>query len=379
VKLPFATAAISALLLSTACGSAGSAPAASPAAAASTAQSSRAQGSPAQGSATTAGPGSADPLAQLKAAAQKEGQVNWSVAGDFANGVPQLQALIKSKYGVDLKINPDPSVDFVAVAAKAIQEIQSGAPGTYDLISQSDSTLSPWLASSHPAKVVDWQQYIPNLPAAAVVKDILLVNYDTFLVPAAFNTKVIPAAQAPKSYDDLLDPKWKGKISVHNTTTLWTWLAQPGQWGEAKLKDYLTKLAVNMGERGTYTDRYGRMVSGEYPIATTLPTNFVWQGQARKEPVDTNPSPPIRDGQYGDLIPTNVQHPNAAILLALAMVTPEGQAIRLKESNEDAGWLQGTTSAKFKAGHPTVPVDIDWQAANQGTLAKTLDAILRPS
>jgi len=41
--------------------------------------------------------------------------------------------------------------------------------------------------------------------------------------------------------------------------------------------------------------------------------------------------------------------------------------------------LQGTTSAKFKAGRPTVPVDIDWQAANQGRLAKALDAIMRPS
>ena len=44
-------------------------------------------------------------------------------------------------------------------------------------------------------------------------------------VTPQYNTKLVSAAEAPKSWGDLLDPKWKGKIGITTDMKVWTTLA----------------------------------------------------------------------------------------------------------------------------------------------------------
>ena len=37
----------------------------------------------------------------------------------------------------------------------------------------------------------------------------------------AYNTKLLKPTKPPKSYDDLLDPKWKGKMLMDSRETEW--------------------------------------------------------------------------------------------------------------------------------------------------------------
>ncbi|MBM2806585.1 MAG: fbpA 2 [Deltaproteobacteria bacterium] len=45
------------------------------------------------------------------------------------------------------------------------------------------------------------------------------VYYNAYVT--AYNTRMVPARQLPKSYDDLLDPKWKGKLMMEGTKADW--------------------------------------------------------------------------------------------------------------------------------------------------------------
>src|SRR6266550_1831290 len=53
------------------------------------------------------------------------------------------------------------------------------------------------------------------------------------LIDGAYNTKLVSRDQAPKSWEDLLDPKWKERSLSMKRTTLW-YGALAQKWGRAK-------------------------------------------------------------------------------------------------------------------------------------------------
>jgi len=103
------------------------------------------------------------------------------------------------------------------------------------------------------------------LTAAGVKKENLYegLHQDEFLVSGvAYNPDKVKGADIPKKWDDLLDPKWKGRISIDdrlrpfvNATSFWT---------EAKVIDYLTKLkAQNVKPRAGESATTALMFAGE--------------------------------------------------------------------------------------------------------------------
>lgn len=58
----------------------------------------------------------------------------------------------------------------------------------------------------------------------------------------AYNTKLVPASLVPKSYHDLLDPRWKGKLGLDPTDEDWFGFILR-QWGEEKGLAFFRQLA----------------------------------------------------------------------------------------------------------------------------------------
>ena len=60
----------------------------------------------------------------------------------------------------------------------------------------------------------------------------------------AYNTKMVPADKVPKTYDDLLDPQWKGKMAwpYANTGRYLFLISLRQAWGEEKAMAYFKKL-----------------------------------------------------------------------------------------------------------------------------------------
>jgi len=64
-------------------------------------------------------------------------------------------------------------------------------------------------------------------------------HYETYN-SLGFNTSLIPPAEAPKTMSDLLNPKWKGKMSIVSTTTGTRWI---GSTLDAMGREFLDKMA----------------------------------------------------------------------------------------------------------------------------------------
>ena len=76
----------------------------------------------------------------------------------------------------------------------------------------------------------------------------------------AYNTKLVPPDKVPKTYADLLDPQWKGKMAWRIGSSTGTPLFITNlrlAWGEQKAMTYFEKLRdqkiVNFGAGGSTT------------------------------------------------------------------------------------------------------------------------------
>lgn len=148
--------------------------------------------------------------------------------------------------------------------------------------------------------------------------------------PVIVNTRLVPPAEEPKSWSDLLDPKWKGKMLMDDPS-----IPGPGSNGFTFIKnyvggaDYWRKMAAQnvrlMRERRGATDM---VVRGEYPLLIWAATSVliaVVEAGAPLKVVD------MKEGYYGgswalSLI-KNSPHPNAAKVFVNWFLSQEGQSL----------------------------------------------------
>ena len=108
----------------------------------------------------------------------------------------------------------------------------------------------------------------------------------------ALTPQSIAPADAPKTNADLLNPKWKGKMSVVSTTTGTRWL---GNTLETMGREFLEKLAdqevkvQNMSGAALA----GLVVSGEVPLSPTIFDANITQAKQKGAPVEWRPLEPV--------------------------------------------------------------------------------------
>ena len=67
-------------------------------------------------------------------------------------------------------------------------------------------------------------------------------SFEVTPIVLAFNTKLVPQDEAPRSYQDLLQPKWKGKMNMGSDEYAWYSVMLDGM-GKAKGLEYMKALA----------------------------------------------------------------------------------------------------------------------------------------
>lgn len=151
----------------------------------------------------------------------------------------------------------------------------------------------------------------------------------------AYNTDMVKAEDVPKTYNDLLDPKWKGQIawrigSESGTPLFITNLRSA--WGEDKAEDYLKKLSaqkiVNFGA-GSARTLVDRVIAGEYAMALNIFCHHPLISAADGAPVASQLMSPVASTTATLLIPKNIRHPYGAVLFTDFLLSEDGQKILL--------------------------------------------------
>jgi iron(III) transport system substrate-binding protein len=107
---------------------------------------------------------------------------------------------------------------------------------------------------------------------------------------AAYNTKMVNKDAAPKTYKDLLNPKWKGSIAMD--TEPYNWFVVSLRFlerrdGREAALDYMKKLAAQQIQWRKGHSLIGQlMAAGEFPIASELQVHTVERAKAQAAPVE---------------------------------------------------------------------------------------------
>ncbi len=144
----------------------------------------------------------------------------------------------------------------------------------------------------------------------------------------AYNHQLVRKEEAPKGYNDLLDPKWKGNLSIdlEPERALMAWLVA---WGEEKTREFVHKLISNgaVVRRG-HTIQAQLLCAGEFKIAVEIYPDAIARMKQNGCPatiVFPNPTPAVVGGNYG--LYANAPHPYAAALFVDFALSAEGSRI----------------------------------------------------
>ncbi len=292
-------------------------------------------------------------------AAKKEAKV---VVGGPPTAVlrKQYKETFEQKMGVELELISAPGPQN---AGKAAAEFKAGVR-YFDVLHGGSGTLEPLMKENMLAPFLDYmilpevkdprQWWGGHLWEDNVKTSRFIYSFSAdFSVPPFFNADLLKPGEI-NSYDDLLSPKWKGKIGFFDPRTP---SAGQGLWGflmKIKGKDFLQKLA----QQDLFVSRDGQQLAvglakGTLVIALGLSQRFVDPYTKAGLPIKVLTD--IKEGLSGSngfgtvAVMKNAPHPNAAKVYITWLLSKEGQELYSRALTQGSRRLDVDTKwlAKF--------------------------------
>lgn len=147
----------------------------------------------------------------------------------------------------------------------------------------------------------------------------------------AFNPRKLSRQDVPKSWEELLQPKWKGQI-LFDESSLEEVVALYAAWGKEKTVNYFTRLSqqnllIRVG-RDTTTQM---MMAGEAPLAVTTYAYSNESLRATNAPIDWIAEDLVPALIYPLTMARNAPHPYSAALFYDFLLSEQGQQLIAKE------------------------------------------------
>jgi iron(III) transport system substrate-binding protein len=150
-------------------------------------------------------------------------------------------------------------------------------------------------------------------------------NVHPLSMVTAYNTDQVKPQDAPQTYQDLLKPQWKGKMSMERLEYDWFATLQR-VWGREKAIAYCKKLATqNIRFDSGHTKIATMVAAGDIPIGINMYEYRIASLKKKGAKIDWVALEPVVAILEVIAIPSNAAHPNAAKLFVDFMLSVDGQ------------------------------------------------------
>jgi iron(III) transport system substrate-binding protein len=173
------------------------------------------------------------------------------------------------------------------------------------------------------------QKYVP--PEAAFYNDGFKdpdghwVSVHSLLNSLAYNTQLLKPNEAPKKYEDLLAPRWKGRLGVNLQDPEW-YVSLQRRWGKEKARNFLKALAAQQpGLRDGHNITAQLLAAGEFHAVSNTYAHIAARIKNQGGPVQYVFDEPVITYVHPIALMKSAPHPNAAKLLISFILSAEGQ------------------------------------------------------
>ena len=238
--------------------------------------------------------------------------------------ITELATAFEKKYGIKVKF-------WRASSEKVIQRIVAeGRAGRFDF--DVVETNGPELESLHREQLLQkaYSPHFADLIPQAILPHREWVGTRLNMFVQIYNTKLVKKEDFPKSYQDLLDPKWKGRLGIEAEDVDWFGTVVKELGEEKGLKLFREIVTTNgLSVRKGHTLLAGLVASGEVPFGLTVYNHNADKLKKKGAPVEWNVIQPAVVRANGMALSKKPAHPNAAALFYDFMLS-DGQTILAK-------------------------------------------------
>jgi iron(III) transport system substrate-binding protein len=282
----------------------------------------------------------ADRDQRVMEAAKKEKQVTVYTSLNLKDSVPITQAFEK-KYGVKVELWRSSSEK---VLQRALTEARAGrfSVDAFELNGPEMEALyrEGLLEEFH-------SPHFKSLPPAAFPKHrhYAADRFNFFTI--AYNTKLVKPDEVPNSYEDLLHPRWMGRIGIEGSDDDW-FASIVKHMGEKKGLEFFRKLAQMRPQVRTGHTLLAELVaSGEIPLVATIYNHNAERLLVNGAPIKWKALDPTFGRPNAVAVSKRAQRPNAALLFVDFMLSPQGQELIKQRNRVPASTAVETNLNKF--------------------------------
>jgi iron(III) transport system substrate-binding protein len=287
------------------------------------------------GSALAAEGGKSTTVADLISKAKKETTFRAQWGADTLDGGPGLQKIIAAmnkKYGLNLQPSFTPGANMQGMMAKITREQAAGQPASSDVYFGNPQSMLQAM-ENQPLMPVDWRallerKFLPEPGFDPIVPGNIGVAMASTLVGAIYNSNLVKGNDIPRKLEDLMNPKWKGKIASTPYAAGFREFAMPELLGKEKVVEFVKKYSKHIGGL-IRCGEMDRLTSGEF-LMLGLACGDQEVNIAERKGIPLGyaimQDATISHTRYGG-IPKNSRAPAAAALFLAYLHTAEGQKL----------------------------------------------------
>jgi len=306
----------------------------------------------------------------LTAAARQEGEV--VIFGVTLNPtqVDTLAKAISAFYGFPIRLNMIAGLH-VQKAVEVVEAVRNGAPSGMDVFWSTAARIEV-MKRGNVLAAVDWVGAL-GLDPALKWGDHGLRAHDGMLTNLVYSTEVVKADEVPRTYADLLNPRWKGRIAIPRSPSPWVNLSFAiGEDATAALvaalmRDQQAKILPR------YPDVIARVVNGEFPVGIGADA---YAQIVKGAPIGQADLDILVVVPWAYAVTRDARHPAAAKLWGYWAVSPDGQATLDKVHGLSSVLAHGTSMWKFAQGKKVHIVSYDYAVEHEDRLSAKFGQLL---